>query len=70
MAAVRAMEAEEAGGEVTAAEEVADGGEDVGTDRAEGGTVDVNFKRLMQNWNLILRVNQPIFSLPDRKAGR
>jgi len=40
VAAVRAMEAEEAGGEVAAAEEVADGGEDVGAERAEGGTVE------------------------------
>jgi hypothetical protein len=38
--AVRAVEAEEAGGEVAAAEEVADGGEDVGAERAEGGTVE------------------------------
>jgi hypothetical protein len=37
--AVRAVEAEEAGGEVAAAEEVADGGEDVRAERAEGGTV-------------------------------
>lgn len=35
--AVRAVEAEEAGGEVAAAKEVADGGEDVGAERAEGG---------------------------------
>ena len=39
MAAVGAVEAEEAGGEVAAAEEVADGGEDVGAERAEAGTV-------------------------------
>ena len=39
MAAIRAVEAEEAGGEVAAAEEVADGGEDVGAERAEGGAV-------------------------------
>jgi hypothetical protein len=32
-------EAEKAGGEVAAAEEVADGGEDVGAERAEGGSV-------------------------------
>ena len=37
--AIGAMEAEEAGGEVAAAEEVADGGEDVGAERAEGGAV-------------------------------
>jgi hypothetical protein len=37
--AVGAVEAEEAGGEVAAAEKVADGGEDVGAERAEGGTV-------------------------------
>jgi hypothetical protein len=37
--AVGAVEAEEAGGEVAATEEVADGGEDVGAERAEGGTV-------------------------------
>jgi len=37
--AVGAVEAEEAGGEVTAAEEVADGGEDVGAKRTEGGAV-------------------------------
>jgi hypothetical protein len=37
VAAVRAVEAEEAGGEVAAAEEVADGGEDVWAERAEGG---------------------------------
>jgi hypothetical protein len=34
-----AWEAEEAGGEVAAAEEVADGGEEVGAERAEGGAV-------------------------------
>jgi hypothetical protein len=39
VAAVRAMKAEEAGGEIAAAEEVADSGEDVGSERAEGGTV-------------------------------
>jgi hypothetical protein len=39
VSAVGAVETEEAGGEVTAAEEVADGGEDVGAKRAEGGTV-------------------------------
>jgi hypothetical protein len=39
VAAVRAMEAEEAGGEVATAEEVADGGEDVEAERAEGGAV-------------------------------
>ena len=33
------MEAEEAGGEVATTEEVADGGEDVGAERAEGGSV-------------------------------
>jgi hypothetical protein len=33
------VEAEEAGGEVAAAEEVADGGEDVGAERTEGGAV-------------------------------
>ena len=38
VAAVRAVEAEEAGGEVAAAEEVTDGGEDVWAERAEGGT--------------------------------
>jgi hypothetical protein len=37
--AVGAVEAEKAGGEVATAEEVADGGEDVGAERAEGGTV-------------------------------
>jgi hypothetical protein len=37
--AVGAVEAEEAGGEVAAAEEVADGGEDVGAKWAEGGAV-------------------------------
>jgi hypothetical protein len=41
VAAVRAVEAEEAGGEVAAAEEGADGGEDVGAERAEGGTVEL-----------------------------
>lgn len=41
VAAVRAVEAEEAGGEVAAAEEVADGGEDVGAERAEGGTMEL-----------------------------
>jgi len=41
VAAVRAVEAEEAGGEVAAAEEVADGGEDVGAERTEGGTVEL-----------------------------
>lgn len=41
VAAVRAVEAEEAGGEVAAAEEVADGGEDFGAERAEGGTVEL-----------------------------
>ena len=35
--AVGAVEAEEARGEIAAAEEVADGGEDVGAERAEGG---------------------------------
>ena len=39
VAAVGAMEAEKAGGEVAAAEEVADGGEDVGAERAEGWAV-------------------------------
>jgi hypothetical protein len=34
------MEAEETGGEVAAAKEVADGGEDVGAERAEGGAVE------------------------------
>ena len=38
-ATVGAVEAEEAGGEVAAAEEVADGGEDVGAERTEGGAV-------------------------------
>ena len=37
VAAVRAVEAEEAGGEVAAAEEVADGGEDVGAERGRRG---------------------------------
>ena len=37
--AVGAVEAEEARGEIAAAEEVADGGEDVGAERAEGGAV-------------------------------
>jgi hypothetical protein len=36
VAAVRAVEAEEAGGEVAAAEEIADGGEDAGSERIEG----------------------------------
>ncbi len=39
VAAIGAVEAEEAGGEVAAAEEVADGGEDVGAERAEVGAV-------------------------------
>lgn len=39
VAAVGTVEAEEARGEIAAAEEVADGGEDVGAERAEGGTV-------------------------------
>jgi hypothetical protein len=39
VSAVGAVEAEKAGGEVATAEEVADGGEDVGAKRAEGGTV-------------------------------
>ena len=39
VAAIRAVETEEAGGEIAAAEEVADGGEDVRAERAEGGTV-------------------------------
>ena len=39
VAAVGAVEAEKAGGEVAAAEEIADGGEDVRAERAEGGTV-------------------------------
>jgi hypothetical protein len=39
VAAIGAMEAEDAGGKVAAAEEVADGGEDVGAERAEGGSV-------------------------------
>ena len=39
VAAVGAVEAKETGGEVAAAEEVADGGEDVGPERAEGGAV-------------------------------
>ena len=39
VAAVGAVEAEEAGGEVAAAEEVANGGEDVGAEWAEGGAV-------------------------------
>ena len=39
VAAIRAVETEEAGGEIAAAKEVADGGEDVGAERAEGGTV-------------------------------
>jgi hypothetical protein len=37
--AVRAVESEEAGSKVAAAEEVADGGKDVGAERAEGGAV-------------------------------
>jgi hypothetical protein len=41
VAAVRTVEAEEAGGEVAAAEEVADGCEDVGAERTEGGTVEL-----------------------------
>ena len=39
MAAVGTVEAEEAGGEVAAAKKVADGGEDVGAERAEGRAV-------------------------------
>ena len=39
VAAVGAVKAEEAGREVAAAEEVADGGEDVGAERPHGGTV-------------------------------
>ena len=39
MAAIGAVEAEEAGGEVAAAEEVADGGEDVGAEWSDGGAV-------------------------------
>jgi hypothetical protein len=39
VAAVGAVEAEEAGGEVAAAKEIADGGEDVGAEWAEGGAV-------------------------------
>ena len=39
VAAVGAVETEKAGGKVAAAEEVADGGEDVGAERAEGGAV-------------------------------
>ena len=39
VSAIGTVEAEEAGGEVAAAEEVADGGEDVGAERAEGGAV-------------------------------
>lgn len=40
VAAVRTLEAEEAGGEVAAAEEIVDGGEDVGAERTEGGAVE------------------------------
>ena len=39
VAAVGAVAAEEARGEIAAAKEVADGGEDVGAERAEGGAV-------------------------------
>ena len=39
VAAVGALESGEAGSEVTATEEVADGSEDVGAERAEGGAV-------------------------------
>lgn len=39
VAAVGAVKAEETGGEIAAAEEIADGGEDVGAERAEGGAV-------------------------------
>ena len=40
MAAIRAVEAEETGGKIAAAEEIAHGGEDIGTERPHGGTVD------------------------------
>ena len=39
MAAIRAVEAEETGGKIAAAEEIAHGGEDIGTERPHGGTV-------------------------------
>ena len=39
VAVVGAVEAEETGGEVAAAEDVADGGEDVGPERPHGGAV-------------------------------
>ena len=38
--AVRAAEAEEAGGEVATAEEIEDHGEDIGAERTHAGTVD------------------------------
>ena len=39
VAAIRAVEAEETGGKIAAAEEIAHGGEDIGTERPHGGTV-------------------------------
>ena len=36
VAAIRAVEAEETGGKIAAAEEIADGGEDIGTERPHG----------------------------------
>jgi hypothetical protein len=39
VAAIGAVEAEEAGGKIAAAEEIAHGGEDIGTERPHGGTV-------------------------------
>jgi len=40
VAAIGAKEAGEAGGQVAAADEIADGGEDIGSERTHGGTVD------------------------------
>ena len=39
VAAIRAVEAEETGGKIATAEEIAHAGEDIGTERPHGGTV-------------------------------